>query len=66
MKASFFRNVVNYKELLENTARYSGIIAECSVIQTIVLEEEQYVDFCNAFQETCGFLSPFFNEAVIS
>lgn len=65
MKASFFRNVSNRVELLINTTHYLGIVAEYNVIKTIVLDENNYVRFCNAFQERCGFLSPFYDKAVI-
>lgn len=66
MKASFFRNILNYEMLLGNSGHYSGVIAEYCSIATIYLSEEAFKDFCSNFQKSYDFLIPFVDKASIA
>lgn len=66
MKASFFRNVANYEMLRNNSFNYNGIVAEYRSIATIWLEENEFITFCNDFQRSYDYLTPFIDKAVIT
>lgn len=66
MKASFFRNVSNYKTLCDNSTHYDGVIAEYHSIAVIYLPESEFTSFCNNFQNGYDYLLPFIDEAVIT
>ena len=66
MKASFFRNVLNYKSLSSNSFRYNGIVAEYCSIATIYLDEEEFSAFCSDFLKSRDYLLPFIDRAVIT
>lgn len=66
MKASFFRNALNYEMLRSNSCRYSGIVAEYCSIATIPLQDNEFAAFCSDFQKSYDFLIPFVDKAVIT
>ena len=66
MKASFFRNALNYETLYNNSVRYKGIVAEYCSIATINLEENDFKLFCSNFQKSYDYLIPFIDKAVIT
>lgn len=66
MKASFFRNVLNYDMLCNHSRRYNGIVAEYCSIATIPMRANEFATFCNNFQKSYTFLIPFIDKAVIT
>lgn len=64
MKASFFRNASNYEMLHYNSIHYNGIVAEYYSIATIYLEESEFTLFCNDFQSSYKYLTPFVDETM--
>lgn len=66
MKASFFRNISNYKMLYNNSTQYSGVVAEYHSIATICLKENEFANFCKNFQNSYDYLMPFIDKAVIT
>lgn len=66
MKASFFRNVLNYDTLCSNSTYYSGVVAEYESIATIYLKENEFANFCGDFQNGADYLIPFIDKAVIT
>ncbi len=66
MKASFFRNVPNYKILFSKSDQYSGIVAEYQSIASVHLSNEAFVSFCSNFQKNYDYLIPYINTAIIT
>ena len=59
MRIAFFRNVQDYDQLYKKTESFHGIVAECSIIDTIELQEDYYKNFCGNFMRGHDFLSPY-------
>lgn len=66
MKASFFRDILNYERLHECSLRYKGIVAEYYVIQKVFLDDREFSAFCNEFRFGCKYLMPYIDSAIIS
>ena len=66
MKASFFRNVSNYKTLYDYSTHYRGVVAEYHSIATICLKENEFTIFCRDFQNSYDYLMSFIDKAVIT
>lgn len=66
MKASFFRNVSDYKTLYDYSTYYRGVVAEYHSIATICLNENEFIGFCRDFWSGYDYLIPFIDEAAIT
>lgn len=66
MQIAFFRNIRNYKQLCQKTNIFRGIVAECHIIDTIVLHEDCCRDFYNNFMRSHKFLMPYIYKTKIT
>lgn len=65
MKIAFFRNVQNFSQLCHKTDQFHGIIAECQIIDTVELDENDYNEFCSNFIKSYTFLRPYIYKTII-
>lgn len=65
MQITFFRNVQDFDQLCEKTKSFHGIVAECSIIDTIELQEDNYKNFCSNLMRSHNFLSPYIYKTII-
>lgn len=64
-RASFYRNVKNYSLLKEHQLRGKGVLAEYCIIHSIMLNKDEFKEFCKDFLMSYDFLVPYFDKALI-
>lgn len=65
MKASFFRDVPDFKSLCYYRTHRKGIIGEYCTIAVLSLNDEEIASLLSNFQQSFEYLNPFIDRAIV-